>query len=93
MSGRDIGNILEIMKNDLKASFSNPIVVIVLVAIIILPSLYALINIQACWNPYENTNEVQFAIANLDKGASYDGEQINVGNELVKELKKNDDFD
>lgn len=93
MSGRDIRNIVEIMKKDFKAAFSNPIVVIVLVAIIILPSLYALLNIQACWNPYENTNEVQFAIANLDKGASYDGQQLNVGNELVKELKNNDDFD
>ena len=93
MSGRDINNIVEIMKKDLKASFSNPIVIIVLVAIIILPSLYALINIQACWNPYENTGEIQFAIANLDKGASYEGSQLNVGNELVKELKNNTDFD
>lgn len=86
-------NIVEIMKKDLKASFQNPIVVIVLVAIIILPSLYALLNIQACWDPYENTGEVQFAIANLDKGATYDGEKLNVGNELEKELKKNDNFD
>lgn len=93
MSGRDINNIVKIMKKDFKAAFSNPIVIIVLVAIIILPSLYALLNIQACWDPYENTDDVQFAIANLDKGASYDGEKIVVGNELVKELKKNDDFD
>lgn len=93
MSGRDINNIVEIMKRDLKASFSNPIVVIVLVAIIILPSLYALLNIQACWDPYENTDEVQFAIANLDKGATYDGEKLDVGSELVKELKKNSKFD
>lgn len=92
MSGRDLNNIVEIMKKDLKSAFSNPIVVLVLVAIIILPSLYALLNIQACWDPYENTNEVQFAIANLDKGSSYDGENIDVGSELVKELKKNDDF-
>ena len=93
MSGRDISNIVEIMKKDLKASFSNPIVVIVLVAIIVLPSLYALINIQACWNPYENTNEVQFAIANLDKGTTYDGEKINIGSQLEKELENNTKFD
>lgn len=93
MSGRDISNIVEIMKRDLKASFSNPIVIIVLVAIIILPSLYALLNIQACWNPYENTNEVQFAIANLDKGTTYDGEKINIGTRLVDALKNNTKFD
>ncbi len=93
MSGRDINNIFEIMKKDFKSAFSNPIIVIVLIALIILPSLYALINIKACWDPYENTDEVQFAISNLDKGATFEGTKLNVGNELVKELKNNSDFD
>lgn len=92
MSRKDIGMIAEIMKNDFKGIFSNPIVTIVLIGIIILPSLYALLNIQACWDPYGNTAEVPFAIANLDEGASFDGAQINVGIELVKDLKDNDKF-
>ena len=93
MSGRDLGNIVEIMRNDFKAAFSNPIVTLVLIALIILPSLYALINIQACWDPYGNTGDVQFAIANLDNGSSFEGKQLNIGNELVKDLKDNDKFD
>ena len=93
MSRKDIGKIAEIMKNDFKGAFSNPIVTIVLIAIIILPSLYALLNIQACWDPYENTGNVEFAIANLDNGSTFQGTPFNVGNELVKELKKNDKFD
>ncbi|WP_305555121.1 YhgE/Pip domain-containing protein [Methanobrevibacter sp. V74] len=92
MSGREINNIVEIMKRDLKASFSNPIVIIVLVAIIILPSLYALLNIQACWDPYENTDSIEFAIANLDKGATYENQQLNVGNEIVKDLKNDSNY-
>lgn len=92
MSRKDISMIAEIMKNDFKGIFSNPIVTIVLIGIIILPSLYALLNIQACWDPYGNTDEVPFAIANLDEGASFDGAQINVGIELVKDLKNNDKF-
>ena len=87
MGRKDIGNIVEIMKNDFKAAFSNPIVTIVLIAIIILPSLYALLNIYACWDPYGNTDEVEFAIANLDNGTSFEDTKINVGNELVKDLK------
>ena len=63
-----------------------------LLAIIILPSLYALINIQACWDPYDNTGNLEFAVANLDKGATFDGEDINVGDQLEDELKRNDDF-
>jgi len=92
MGRKDIGNIAEIMKNDFKSAFSNPIVTLVLIAIIILPSLYALLNIQACWDPYGNTENVEFAIANLDNGTTFNDKNINVGNELVKDLKDNDKF-
>ena len=92
MGKRNVGNVIEIIKNDFRAARSNPIVTIVLIGLIILPSLYALLNIQACWDPYGNTGEVEFAIANLDKGATFEGEKINVGNELVKDLKDNDKF-
>jgi len=92
MGSKDIVNIVEIMKNDFKSAFSNPIVTLVLIGIIILPSLYALLNIQACWDPYGNTGNVEFAIANLDNGSSFNDMNINVGNELVKDLKKNDKF-
>ena len=92
MKRSGIGNIIEIMKNDFKSAFSNPIVTIVLIGLIILPSLYALLNIQACWDPYGNTGEVEFAIANLDKGASFQDTKLNVGDELVKDLKTNDKF-
>ena len=92
MSRKDPMMIAEIMKKNFKGAFSNPIVVIVLIGVIILPSLYALLNIQACWDPYGNTGDVPFAIANLDEGASFNDKDINVGKELVKDLKKNDKF-
>ena len=92
MGDRNFNNVFEIIKKDFKSALSNPIVTIVLIGLIILPSLYALLNIQACWNPYENTGDVSFAIANLDKGASFEGTTINVGDELIKDLKNNDKF-
>ncbi len=83
----------QLIKKDFKDVFTkNPIVVLTLLAIIILPSLYALINIQACWDPYDNTENLEFAVANLDKGASIEGEDLNVGDQLEDELKRNDDF-
>ena len=93
MSRKDPMMIAEIMKKNFKGAFANPIVVIVLIGIIIIPSLYALLNIQACWDPYGNTGDVPFAIANLDEGASFNDKDINVGKELVKDLKKNDKFE
>ena len=86
-------NIKEIMKKDFKSTYTNPIVILLLIAVIILPSLYGLVNIYACWNPYENTDHVQFAIANDDKGATYDDYTIKAGNDLVIMLKNNTDFD
>lgn len=85
-------HVTEIIRHDLRASFSNPIVVLILLAMLILPSLYGLVNIYACWDPYENTGNVQFAIANEDKGAQYENYSVNVGNELVDSLKNNTDF-
>ena len=91
--GSGLANVRELLKKDFKDVFTkNPIVVLTLLAIIILPSLYALINIQACWDPYDNTGNLEFAVANLDKGATFDGEDINVGDQLEDELKRNDDF-
>ena len=86
-------NIFSIIRRDAKSTVSNPIVILVLIAVIILPSLYGLINIYACWDPYENTNHVQFAIANDDLGATYEGVQIQAGYDLVEMLKNNTDFE
>ena len=85
-------HIVEIMKNDFYSSFKNPIVILLLLGVILLPSLYGLVNIYACWNPYENTDNVQFAIANEDEGATYQGDNIAVGDKLVDSLKDNTDF-
>ena len=93
MSRKDPMMIAEIMKNNFKGAFKNPIVIMVLIALVILPSLYALLNIQACWDPYGNTGDVPFAIANLDNGTNFNGEDINVGKELANDLKNNDKFE
>ena len=92
MASKDIGNIIEIFKSDFKAAFANKIVILTLIAIIILPSLYAVINIEACWDPYEKTGEMDFAIANMDQGATYEGYTINVGNDLVQTMDNNTKF-
>ena len=86
-------NVIDIIKTDAKAMLSNPVVVIVLIALILLPSLYGLVNIYACWDPYKNTGHVQFAIANDDRGASYKGVDVHAGDDLVNMLKNNTDFE
>lgn len=92
MKKRIFSHVMEIMKTDTKAIFTNPAVLLILIGIIFLPSLYALLNVQACWDPYGSTGEIEFAIANLDNGTSINGTKLNIGNELVKELKNNTKF-
>lgn len=80
---------IKIFKRDMKNLIKNPIAFIIVIGLCIIPSLYAWINIQACWNPYENTSTVPIAIVNKDKGATLDGKHLNVGNDVTNELRKN----
>lgn len=64
---------------------------IIIIGVIVTPSLYAWFNIVAFWDPYANTEHVSVAIVNQDTGASSElTGDIDVGGELIAELKKND---
>ncbi|MUG03843.1 DUF3533 domain-containing protein, partial [Bacillus tequilensis] len=64
---------------------------IIIIGVIVTPSLYAWFNIVAFWDPYSNTQQVSVAIVNEDAGASSDlTGHIDVGGELVDQLKQND---
>lgn len=80
---------IKVFKRDIKNLSRNPIALIIIVGVCFLPSLYAWVNIKACWNPYENTSTVPIAIVNNDKGATLDGKKLNVGNDVVSQLRRN----
>ena len=82
-------NILKVFKRDVKAIIKNPIALLIIGGICFIPSLYAWVNIAACWDPYENTSSVPIAVVNNDKGASFNGKEMNIGNEVIDELKNN----
>lgn len=65
-------------------------VAIIIGGLILLPSLYAWLNIKASWDPYGQTDEIPVGVVNEDEGATVRGEKIHVGNDLVKTLKDND---
>ncbi|WP_369405130.1 YhgE/Pip family protein [Piscibacillus salipiscarius] len=59
----------------------------------ILPSLYAWMNIEASWDPYGQTDQIKVGVVNNDTGSTVRDEEIHVGNELVEQLKDNDSMD
>lgn len=81
--------VLKSYRSDWGRILRNPVALIVIAGLCILPSLYAWINIQACWNIYDNTSDIPVAVVNNDKGASYRGTSMNVGSDVVEKLKKN----
>ncbi|MDO8869748.1 MAG: YhgE/Pip domain-containing protein [Methanobacteriaceae archaeon] len=82
----------EIFKNDMKTIKNNPAVVLVIFIIICIPSLYALLNVQATWDPYARTANIEVAVVNDDLGYTTNGTHYNIGNILVDELKDNKNF-
>ncbi len=63
----------------------------IIVAISVLPALYAWVNIYANGNPYANTGGIQIAVASLDPGLDFaDGSHINMAEEVSEDLKTSD---
>ena len=84
-------NCLAIYKRDLEAIFKNYAAFVVILALCILPSLYAWFNIKASWDPYSEaaTKGVKIGVVNEDKGTTLEGNTINIGDKVIEELKKN----
>src|SRR5690625_700148 len=45
------------------------------------------------WDPYDHLADIPVAIVNDDKGYDYEGENLEIGNDLVEKLKEEDEFD
>lgn len=82
-------NIWRIYFTDLKSIRTNWVSAVIIIGLIVLPSLYAWLNIAASWDPYGRTSQIPVGIVNEDTGASVQGHTFNAGNELVTELKNN----
>ena len=81
--------IFRIFLSDIKKIRTNLMAFAVMIGICILPALYAWFNIAANWDPYSNTGNIKIAVANCDKGTKIASKEINIGNQIVDNLKKN----
>ncbi|KXY45002.1 phage infection protein [Bacillus cereus] len=67
-------------------------ILIPIIAVLFVPILYAGMFLWAFWDPYKQLDDLPVAVVNLDKGAVFDGKPIEVGKELVDNLKDNTSF-
>lgn len=81
---------MQIFARDLRRLVRNPIALIVVLGVCLMPSLYAWYTILANWDPYQNTSSIKVAVVNNDEGAEMStSEHINVGQQVVEKLHDN----
>ncbi|MDD3218178.1 MAG: YhgE/Pip domain-containing protein [Lachnospiraceae bacterium] len=80
----------QIFFRDVKRIKSNVVAIVVTLGICIIPALYAWFNLAANWDPYGNTAGIKVAVADTDTGYSVDAMKVNIGEEIVTNLKEND---
>ena len=62
---------------------------IVVFAIMLIPSIYTVLFLGSMWDPYGNTGSLPVAIVNEDQPIVYDGRVVNIGEQLCTKLDKN----
>ena len=82
-------NIWTVFKTDIRTLGKCFFACVVVVAIALLPSLYAWLNIYSNWDPYGNTGGISIAVASLDEGyTDADGTYENKGDDVVADLRE-----
>ena len=82
-------NIWTVFKTDIRSLSKCFFACVVVVAIALLPSLYAWLNIYSNWDPYGNTGGISIAVASLDEGyTDADGTYENKGDDVVADLRE-----
>ncbi|WP_394926811.1 YhgE/Pip family protein [uncultured Robinsoniella sp.] len=82
--------IFKIYVRDLSRLSKNVMAMIVVIGISIIPALYAWFNIAANWDPYGSTSGIKVAVSNEDKGYKMDTMNLDVGSQIMDNLKGND---
>lgn len=76
------------IKSEFLGVLRNRKLLIAVIGVMLIPLLYSGTFLWAFWDPYGHVDRMPVAVVNQDKGAVLNGKQLNIGNDLVKNLKK-----
>lgn len=77
---------------ELRRFLRSPLTVAALVALALLPLLYAGLYLWSFWDPYGRLGNLPVALVVQDQGATVNGKQTNAGRELADQLQRRGDF-
>ena len=83
----------ETMFKEWKAIFKKPTFIIVMIGISLIPALYNIIFLSSMWDPYGQLSDLPVAVVNNDKEASYNGNSMSIGKDMVSNLEQNKSLD
>ena len=88
-------NIWKLFVGDIRRITSNVVSVIIVIGLVVIPGIFTWFNVAASWDPFANTGNLKFAVANTDKGYKSDliPVKINIGDEVVNTLRSNSQLD
>ena len=75
---------------DWQRIFRSKLTFILMIALMVIPSLYAWFNIAALWDPYANTKDITIAVYSDDQTVSVLNKKVNIGDQIVENLKENE---
>ena len=81
------------MFKEWKAIFKKPTFIIVMIGISLIPALYNIIFLSSMWDPYGQLSDLPVAVVNNDKEASYNGNNMSIGKDMVSNLEQNKSLD
>ena len=81
------------MFKEWKTIFKKPTFIIVMIGISLIPALYNIIFLSSMWNPYGQLSDLPVAVIDNDKEASYNGNTMSIGKDIVSNLKENKTLD
>lgn len=81
------------LKKEWQSLLKNKILLLAMVAIIAVPIIYSGLFLGSMWDPYGNVDSLPVAVVNLDKASKYQDSTLEIGNNLVDNLKENQSLD
>lgn len=84
---------MKTIKAEFKHIKSQKMLLAAVLAIMFIPFLYSVFFLKSVWNPYGDAKYLPVAVVNEDQSVKFRGKTLDVGDQLVKKLKKNDGLD
>ncbi|HJV15796.1 MAG TPA: YhgE/Pip domain-containing protein [Bacillales bacterium] len=80
------------LRNEFSKIIHNRKLLIAIIGVMTIPLLYSGTFLWAFWNPYGHLDRLPVAVVNQDEGATYNGKNLDIGHDLVENLRKKQSF-